>query len=277
MDKNRMCKMVEDLLPSYLDGLTNDTTNKMIEDHINNCEQCRTYKEELVVSNEQLSRAEEVKTRGFQRLLSRYRYQLLGLFLGMILTVAAVFGSILFAGFYFKMQMNTKSHTEEVEEYREFQGYYGISKLYLFPEAGIKKDEEVTMCQYLYDCRGNKMFPTCQIFLECEYSREAYEEEKKRLMEVSDRETGLAALYTAEEFSYPAVYAMKDSVSCYEYVLFLEEEQKIIYVYLQGGVDRRELMFPEEYLPFSYGQNGFGNEEAGYQIYPETDPLMEEE
>lgn len=277
MEKDRMCAMVEDLLPSYLEGLTNDTTNQMIEEHINGCEKCRKYKENLLVSYKQLEREEVDKTKGFQKVLSRYRYQLLGLFLGMALTVAAVVGSVLSAGFYFKAQNNRKSHTEDVEEYREFEEYNGLSKLYLFPKAAIKKDEDVTIQKYLYDCYGNKIFQTCQIYLECVYSKEDYEAEKKRLMEVSDRDTELSARYTTEDFPYPAVYAMKGSDSGYEYVLFVEEEQKMIYVFLQGGVDRRDLQFSEEYLPLDYGQNGFHDEEDEYNIYPVVDPFIEEE
>ena len=39
--KNIPCEVVQDLLPSYIDGLTSDVTNKTIEDHIEYCEKCR--------------------------------------------------------------------------------------------------------------------------------------------------------------------------------------------------------------------------------------------
>lgn len=38
------CKIIKDLFPSYIDGLTNEDTNKYIEEHIKECEKC---KEEL--------------------------------------------------------------------------------------------------------------------------------------------------------------------------------------------------------------------------------------
>lgn len=277
MGKNRTCAIVEDLLPSYIEELTNDTTKEMIEEHIKECKACRTYKEHLLFEKEELLLQEQKKSEKFKKRLSRYRYQLIGLFLGMVLTVAAVFGSIVFAGFYYSRQMKVESHTENVQDYREFDGYSGLSKLYLFPKATIKDARGVEIKKYIYDCNGTTMFPACQIFLECEYSKEKYEEEKKRIMEILDRDTGLLAKYSEEEFPYPAVYTMNGYETCYEYVLFLEEEQKMIYVYLQGAIDRRELLFLEEYLPLEYGQSGNDFEIIGYSIYPETDPYLEEE
>ena len=132
MKRNRICVLVEDLLPSYLDGLTNDTTKEMIEEHLANCKLCQKYRDDLLVSNEQLDKEEEEKTRNFKRVMSKYRYQLLGLFLGMILTVVAVVGSIAFGILWLRMAGQTDSSTQLVEEYRKFDEYYGISKLYLY-------------------------------------------------------------------------------------------------------------------------------------------------
>ena len=37
-------EVVHDLLPSYIDGLTHETTSRMIEDHLEHCDTCRqTY------------------------------------------------------------------------------------------------------------------------------------------------------------------------------------------------------------------------------------------
>ena len=39
--KNELsCEVVQDLLPSYVDGLTSEVTNKSIESHIQNCTSC---------------------------------------------------------------------------------------------------------------------------------------------------------------------------------------------------------------------------------------------
>ena len=38
-DKLR-CEIVQDLLPSYVDGLTSDETNEAVKDHLADCEMC---------------------------------------------------------------------------------------------------------------------------------------------------------------------------------------------------------------------------------------------
>lgn len=35
------CEVIRDLLPSYIDGLTSEVTNQMIEEHLEECEDCR--------------------------------------------------------------------------------------------------------------------------------------------------------------------------------------------------------------------------------------------
>lgn len=41
------CGIIKDLLPSYVDGLTSDVSNHVIEDHLEKCAECRKYLEEM--------------------------------------------------------------------------------------------------------------------------------------------------------------------------------------------------------------------------------------
>jgi len=47
MKEQRDCKIIRDLLPSYIDSLTNESTNQYIEEHLNNCEQCKKILEDM--------------------------------------------------------------------------------------------------------------------------------------------------------------------------------------------------------------------------------------
>lgn len=38
--ENRDCKIVQDLLPNYIEGLTDEVTNEYIEEHIESCSEC---------------------------------------------------------------------------------------------------------------------------------------------------------------------------------------------------------------------------------------------
>ena len=47
MNKKRDCEIVQDLLPSYIEKLTNEETNKYIEEHISACEDCKKTLESM--------------------------------------------------------------------------------------------------------------------------------------------------------------------------------------------------------------------------------------
>ena len=47
MKNNLTCEIVRDLLPSYVDGLTNDVSNQAVEQHMKTCENCRKLYHEM--------------------------------------------------------------------------------------------------------------------------------------------------------------------------------------------------------------------------------------
>lgn len=47
MKEKRNCKIVQDLLPNYIEGLTNEETNSFIEEHLNECSDCKKTLENM--------------------------------------------------------------------------------------------------------------------------------------------------------------------------------------------------------------------------------------
>lgn len=47
MNRETICAVVRDLMPSYLDGLTEGATNTFIEQHLTECEACRAVKKSM--------------------------------------------------------------------------------------------------------------------------------------------------------------------------------------------------------------------------------------
>lgn len=47
MKNDLTCEVVRDLLPSYVDGLTNDVSNQAVEQHIKICENCQKLYHEM--------------------------------------------------------------------------------------------------------------------------------------------------------------------------------------------------------------------------------------
>lgn len=60
--KERDCKIVQDLLPNYIEKLTNEITNEFIEKHIETCRECKKAIQDITrkVEVEELDQEEEI-------------------------------------------------------------------------------------------------------------------------------------------------------------------------------------------------------------------------
>lgn len=71
--KERDCKIVQDLLPNYIENLTSEETNKFIEEHLKTCEDCKkvynNMKKDLNVDN-------KTKEKKKVKFLKKYRNKL---------------------------------------------------------------------------------------------------------------------------------------------------------------------------------------------------------
>lgn len=60
MDDSICCEVICDLLPSYVDGLTSDVTNELVERHLAQCERCRAVWERMKVPEQHSSTQKEI-------------------------------------------------------------------------------------------------------------------------------------------------------------------------------------------------------------------------
>lgn len=63
MKQNRDCKIVQDLLPNYIENLTDEVTNEYIEEHISKCSDCAQILKDMnsEIDIEQISQEQEIK------------------------------------------------------------------------------------------------------------------------------------------------------------------------------------------------------------------------
>ncbi|MFG6319378.1 MAG: zf-HC2 domain-containing protein, partial [Clostridia bacterium] len=47
MMKMKECKIVQDILPNYIEQLTSEETNQYVEEHLNSCEECKNIYENM--------------------------------------------------------------------------------------------------------------------------------------------------------------------------------------------------------------------------------------
>ena len=77
MKEKRDCKLVEDLLPNYIEKLTNKETNDFIEEHLKNCPSCKkiydNMKEKQEENNVKTKEEENKKVKFFKKYRNKLR------------------------------------------------------------------------------------------------------------------------------------------------------------------------------------------------------------
>ncbi len=68
------CKIIQDLLPNYIEGLTNEETNKYIEKHLNECIECKNIWENMQKNLDVKTNEKEKKT---IKILKKYNNKML--------------------------------------------------------------------------------------------------------------------------------------------------------------------------------------------------------
>ena len=66
MKKN--CNIIRDLLPLYLDDVCSEESKKIVEEHLENCEECKKYLEQLKYSVK-IAKSNEVNV--FQKFIKK--------------------------------------------------------------------------------------------------------------------------------------------------------------------------------------------------------------
>lgn len=155
------------------------------------------------------------------------------------------------------------------------------SGLLILPK--LKPDGSIKVENYYYSCKEAFLTNEYQLFAEISMSREDYLKEVERLENIKIKYVGNQEEYKdmvntsyidEENFNYKAIVTIySDFGNNYEYALLDENNNRIIYVYLQS-VGTNDIKFDKEYLPISkqqdkepdYAENE-EDKDFGYSIY----------
>ena len=159
-------------------------------------------------------------------------------------------------------------YTEEVTE-KVHTGFYCFPEK--IPESAFDDGREPT---FYFSYKDTWDDPTCEVFLECEYSKEDYENELARLKgkvpSAADRPKMDEYLKydDSDRFSNPVYIAIERYNNSYEYAMDLGSN-KIAYIYTAFLNKENKLKeIPHEYLPKDYESSltdvGFGD---GFSVY----------
>lgn len=268
------CPIATTLYHSYLEELTSSASNDFLEAHLQECPNCQRL---LHISSDAshtpgcaLPTASNTRTDSQAEItyLKHYRRlffaSTLGVFIG-ILLFAMLFMNMVF-GMNRLFRMVTRQHTTQTDsssDYHHWEDYQGVSDFSIFP-ANLSACKSVN--KYYYQCSSSSFLTALQLYLDCTYTPKDYEAEKQRLLSVARTDAKQSL------FAQPACYTMLFYDTSCEYAIFLENEQRILYISLQN-IPRDEIVFDEAYLPLDYGSFGSPpeNQAKPYCIYQKGD------
>lgn len=96
MIRNRKCQIVEDLLPSYIEGLTGEESNNLVEEHFRTCDICKKRMEKMSdeLTIEEINKKELDYLKKYNK--KRKRAILLGIIIGIGIVLIYFFICILY-------------------------------------------------------------------------------------------------------------------------------------------------------------------------------------
>lgn len=269
MTKKERCEITQDLLPSYVEGLTSTSSNLFIQGHLKSCRSCREACQSMTASMPafHIPKEEVNYLKRFYRILRRSL-----LFAGILLLTLALTCGIFF---WYLLTGGFPSRTSDPGNYGAFQNFRALSTLEIFPEE-IPASAKTPVYSYYFRDTWNT--PVYEIYLECSYSQADYEKETARLAQLhtdwhSDAPGGYEITsqatiqYDTESFLYPCYLASDGYLQAYEYALLDASGLRIIYISVQN-MPKEKISFPAAYLPSDYMDS---EKSGGYSIYNRND------
>lgn len=181
----------------------------------------------------------------------RERKRIIGIIAGIIIGVLTIFavGIVFLLLVFFGGPPETIT---DVDRYEEALSKYDNMRtgFIVFPEE-ISDNVQTVEFYFWYQDVWNT--PTCQVYLQCTYNEEEYEEELKRLdstKKVYDSTVKKLLYEEPGRFEYPVYLAIDGIWHAYEYALLTGENQ-ITYVYLTF-VHENKVRMDNSYLPSDY-------------------------
>lgn len=187
----------------------------------------------------------------------------LGMLAGAVTTVV-----LMIAGFGVLILMllfgGTTTESTDISMYEKMSDYYIHSGFMTFPETIPESAENVDFYFYHWDSFNS---PTCEVYLQCDYSKEDYEAEIERLENTSKSYGKQKKALRKEkgQFHYPAYVAVYNHCGEYEYALLTGENQ-ITYVYTAYRA-KEEVSFDDKYFHIDNGENMLDSDLNNYSIY----------
>ena len=123
MEEKRNCKIVQDLLPNYIEKLTNEETNNFIDEHLKECEECQKIYENMKKDFEVNSAKRDDREVKYIKKYSKKLKILKTILLIIVLIYALIIGRRMFI--MLSLSEKSKENIKNDNYYAKIYSYYG--------------------------------------------------------------------------------------------------------------------------------------------------------
>lgn len=106
------CNVIQDILPLYAENIVSEDSEQIIEEHLDSCEKCKKYLDEIKSPNTYVQNADKVPMKKLKSLLLRKKIQVIAISVFVSLVVVTIIGANLVAPRYF-------SHSDNIVSLKE--------------------------------------------------------------------------------------------------------------------------------------------------------------
>lgn len=200
------CGIVQDLIPSYVDGLCSESSKQCVEEHIKECEECRAFFEECRTVELSGKVLEEQQLDGLRKVKRKIKWQNMFSY-GLLLVV------IVFAAYFFTMNIGTIG-------VRWYYGLYAVAVAATFVvtmqgKSNVKYEKvEKVMAGLSLAAIAYALFWYCFMMLPAAKGNVPLGLEPGRVGPFLHRHTGIALATEIVVFAYTMVRYMKRDIVC---------------------------------------------------------------
>ncbi|MCM1043941.1 MAG: zf-HC2 domain-containing protein [Candidatus Gastranaerophilales bacterium] len=262
---NINCKIMQELLPLYLDQVLDPDVEREVSAHIQNCETCRQIYDQVKADQLQIIEQDHRHV----NYLKKYRRRLKGLCWALG-SVIALF--LLLAACTHYLIWGSRVTVSGRENYAALDAKGIQSPLAVFPSPEL----EIESGDFYYRLQDEIFAPVCQIYLKNVYTEETFYKEIERLeaLELTYQGQTNRLYVDNEHYADTAYVALANWTDRFEYAIAFENLHTIVYVYLQN-MDAADLHMDQLFLPayftdnnaVSYPQDSMSEEHRSYYSF----------
>lgn len=242
---NINCKIIQELLPLYMDQVLDPDVEKEVSEHIQNCDVCSQMYDHMKADQLQIIEQDHRHV----NYLKKYRRRLKGLCwvldsLAALLLILALFTHYLLWG--------SRTTISGRENYTDIDTKGIHSRLVVFPSPELETESG----DFYYRFQDEIFAPVCQIYLKNVYSEDIFYSEIERLeaLELTYQGQTNRLYVDNENYADTAYVAMANWTDRFEYAIVFENLHTIVYVYLQN-MDAADLHMDQLFLPAYFTDN----------------------